>query len=192
MIVPEALQRIAAELNRAGIAYMLTGSFASVFYGSPRSTQDIDLVIAANRAQLQTFVESLSRGEYYVEADAALEALKRESLFNIIDLKTSWKIDMIIRKSRAFSQEEFGRRRLSNLEGMSLYVASAEDIILAKLEWAKLGKSNRQIEDAARILKMRIDSLDRSYVDKWVRELGVTKEWSEALRLADAPDSSIP
>ena len=192
MIVPEALQRIAAELNRAGIAYMLTGSFASVFYGSPRSTQDIDLVIAANRAQLQTFVESLSRGEYYVEADAALEALKRESLFNIIDLKTSWKIDMIIRKSRAFSQEEFGRRRLSNLEGMSLYVASAEDIILAKLEWAKLGKSNRQIEDAARILKMRIDSLDRSYVDKWVRELGVTKEWGEALRLADAPDSSIP
>ena len=192
MIVPEALQRIAAELNRAGIAYMLTGSFASVFYGSPRSTQDIDLVIAANRAQLQTFVESLSRGEYYVEEDAALEALKRESLFNIIDLKTSWKIDMIIRKSRAFSQEEFGRRRLSNLEGMSLYVASAEDIILAKLEWAKLGKSNRQIEDAAGILKMRIDSLDRSYVDKWVRELGVTKEWSEALRLADAPDSSIP
>ena len=192
MIVPEALQRIAAELNRAGIAYMLTGSFASVFYGSPRSTQDIDLVIAANRAQLQTFVESLSRGEYYVEADAALEALKRESLFNIIDLKTSWKIDMIIRKSRAFSQEEFGRRRLSNLEGMSLYVASAEDIILAKLEWAKLGKSNRQIEDAAGILKMRIDSLDRSYVDKWVRELGVTKEWGEALRLADAPDSSIP
>jgi hypothetical protein len=192
MIVPEALQRIAAELNRAGIAYMLTGSFASVFYGSPRSTQDIDLVIAANRAQLQTFVESLSRGEYYVEADAALEALKRESLFNIIDLKTSWKIDMIIRKSRAFSQEEFGRRRLSNLEGMSLYVASAEDIILAKLEWAKLGKSNRQIEDAAGILKMRIDSLDRSYVDKWVRELGVTKEWGEALRLADPPDSSIP
>jgi len=127
-----------------------------------------------------------------VEADAALEALKRESLFNIIDLKTSWKIDMIIRKSRAFSQEEFGRRRLSNLEGMSLYVASAEDIILAKLEWARLGKSNRQIEDAAGILKMRIDFLDRSYVDKWVRELGVTKEWSEALRLADAPDSSIP
>jgi hypothetical protein len=192
MIVPEALQRIAAELNRAGIAYMLTGSFASVFYGSPRSTQDIDLVIAANRAQLQTFVESLSRSKYYVEADAALEALKRESLFNIIDLKTSWKIDIIIRKSRAFSQEEFGRRRLSNLEGMSLYVASAEDIILAKLEWAKLGKSNRQIEDAAGILKMRIDSLDRSYVDKWVRELGVTKEWGEALRLADPPDSSIP
>jgi hypothetical protein len=183
MIVPEALQRIAAELNRAGIPFMLTGSFASVFYGSPRSTQDIDLVIAANRAQLQTFVESLPRGEYYVEADAALAALKRESLFNIIDLKTSWKIDMIIRKSRAFSQEEFGRRRLSNLEGVSLHVASAEDVILSKLEWAKLGASRRQIDDAAGILNLRGDSLDRPYLDKWVRELGLTKEWSEAQRM---------
>ncbi|MGA8763321.1 MAG: hypothetical protein WB562_10695, partial [Candidatus Sulfotelmatobacter sp.] len=111
------MQRIAAELNRAGIPYMLTGSFASVFYGSPRSTQDIDLVIAANPAQLRALVESLARSEYYVDAGAALEALKHESLFNILDLKTSWKIDMIIRKSRAFSQEEFGRRRLANLKG---------------------------------------------------------------------------
>jgi hypothetical protein len=184
MIVPEALQRIAAELNRVGIPYMLTGSFASVFYGSPRSTQDIDLVIAANRAQLQTFVESLARGEYYVEADAALEALKHESLFNIIDLKTSWKIDMIIRKSRAFSQEEFGRRRLSNVEGVALHVASAEDVILAKLEWAKLCASQRQIDDAAGILKLRGDSLDRPYLDKWVRGLGLAAEWSAAQRVA--------
>jgi hypothetical protein len=190
MIVPEALQRIAAELNRAGIPFMLTGSFASVFYGSPRSTQDIDLVIAANRAQLQTFVESLPRGEYYVEADAALAALKRESLFNIIDLKTSWKIDMIIRKSRAFSQEEFGRRRLSNVEGLSLHVASAEDVILAKLEWAKLGASQRQIDDAAGILKLRGDSLDRPYLDKWVRELGLTKQWNEAQRIARDPGAT--
>ena len=132
MIVPEALQRIAAELNRAGIPYMLTGSFASVSDGSPRSTQDIDLVIAANRTQLQTFVESLARGEGYVETEAALEALKHESLFKVIDLKTSSKIDRFVRKSREFSQEEFGRRRLWNLEGASLYVASAEDIVLAK------------------------------------------------------------
>ncbi len=184
MIVPEALQRIAAELDRAEIDYMLTGSFASVFYGSPRSTQDIDLVIAANSAQLQAFVETLPRSEYYVEMDAALEALQRESLFNIIDLKTSWKIDMIIRKSRAFSREEFGRRQLANVEGVSLHVASAEDIILAKLEWAKLGESQRQIEDAAGILKIRGDSLDASYLEKWVDDLGLTPQWDEARRTA--------
>ena len=186
MIVPEALQRIAAELNRAGIPFMLTGSFASVFYGSPRSTQDIDIVIGVTPVQLRTFVERLPRSEYYVDEDTALEALKRESLFNIIDLKTSWKIDMIIRKSRAFSQEEFGRRRLSNIEGVSLHVASAEDIILAKLEWAKLGASQRQIDDAAGILKLRGESLDRSYLDKWVRELNLVQEWSAAQRTAES------
>ncbi len=180
MIVPEALQRIAAKLNRAEIPYMLTGSFASVFYGSPRSTQDIDFVIAVNPEQLRAFLDNLPPDEYYVDADAALEALKRESLFNMIDLKTSWKIDMIIRKSRAFSREEFARRRLSNLEGFSLHVASAEDVILAKLEWAKLGRSQRQIEDAAGILKLQEDFLDRAYLDKWVRELNVTKEWNDA------------
>ena len=159
---------------------MLTGSFASVFYGSPRSTQDIDLVIAVNAAQIRTFLETLPSDEYYVEVDAALEALKRESMFNIIDLKTSWKIDLIVRKSRVFSQEEFGRRKLQNVQGVPLFVASAEDIILAKLEWAKLGESLRQIDDAAGILKLRGDSLDRSYLHKWVRELGLTKEWNAA------------
>lgn len=186
MIIPEALQRIVAELNRAGIPYMLTGSFASVFYGSPRSTQDIDLVIEVNPEKLRAFVEGLPRSEYYVDAEAALEALKRESLFNIIDLKASWKIDMIIRKSRAFSLEEFGRRRLSNLEGVALHVASAEDIILAKLEWAKIGESQRQIDDAAGILKLRGDSLDRSYLDKWVRDLDLPRQWNDAQRIAES------
>jgi hypothetical protein len=184
MIVPEALQRIAGELNRAEISYMLTGSFASVFYGAPRSTQDIDLVIAVTPAQLQSFIEGLPGGEYYVEEEAASEALQRESMFNIIDLKTSWKIDMIIRKSRAFSQEEFGRRKLQNVQGVPLFVASAEDIIIAKLEWAKIGESHRQIEDAAGILKLRADSLDRAYLDKWMRDLGLTRQWNDAMRRA--------
>jgi hypothetical protein len=186
MIVPEALQRIAAELNSAAIPYMLTGSFASVFYGSPRSTQDIDLVIETNYAQLRAFVDGLSLSEYYVEMEAALEALKRESIFNIIDLRSSWKIDIIIRKSRAFSREEFGRRRLQKVQEVPLFVASAEDVILTKLEWAKLGQSQRQIEDAAGILKMRREALDASYIAKWVRELGLSEQWMNAQSIAES------
>ena len=83
---------------------MLSGSFASAHYGAPRSTQDIDLVIAATPAELRAFVEALSGKEYYVDLDSALEAHKRQSMFNVIDLATGWKIDLIIRKSRAFSQ----------------------------------------------------------------------------------------
>ena len=105
-------------------------------------------------------------------------------MFNIVDMKTSWKIDLIICKSRAFSREEFSRRKLQNVQGTSLFVASAEDMILAKLEWAKLGKSQRQIEDAANILKLRADWLDRTYLDKWVGELELAEQWKDALRLA--------
>jgi hypothetical protein len=184
MSFPAVLQGVAAALDHAGIAYMLTGSFASVYYGSPRSTQDIDLVIAATPAQLRSFIESMPGDEYYSDLDAALEAHKRKSMFNVIDRKTGWKIDMIIRKDRAFSHEEFARRQRVNTEGISLFVASAEDVILAKLEWASFAQSQRQIEDAAGILRTRGDSLDRSYLDKWIRDLGLEKEWGDAKRKA--------
>jgi hypothetical protein len=108
MSFPEVLQRITAALDRAGVAHMLTGSLASAYYGSLRSTQDIDFVIAATPPQVQAFIQGLPADEYYADADAAHDAFKRESMFNVIDLRTGWKIDMIIRKSRSFSQEEFG------------------------------------------------------------------------------------
>src|SRR5271156_1300053 len=155
MNLPEVMPRIAAALDRAGIAYMLSGSFASAYYGAPRSTQDIDLVIAATPSQLRSFVQSLPSDEYYVDLDAALEAHKHQSLFNVVDMATGWKIDLIIRKSRPFSEEEFRRRKLVNLQGRSLFVASAEDVVVSKLEWAKLAQSQRHIEDVAGILRMR-------------------------------------
>ena len=79
----------------------------------------------------------------------------------MIDLTTGWKIDLIIRKSRAFSQEEFRRRQRVILQDLPLYVASAEDVVVSKLEWSKLAQSQRHIEDVAGILRMRWESLDR-------------------------------
>lgn len=189
MSVPDVLQRITGALDRAGIAYMLTGSFATVYYGSPRSTQDIDFVIAATPAQLQAFIQGLPPSEYYVDTDAALEAQKRQSMFNVIDMKTGWKIDLIILKARAFSQEEFSRRRRLSLEGTSLFIASVEDVILAKLEWSKLAQSRRQIEDAAGILKLRAASLDFQYLDKWLNNLELTNEWKDVQHRAQISDS---
>jgi hypothetical protein len=138
MSVSEVFHRITSALGEAGIAYMLAGSFASAYYGAPRTTQAIDLVIASTAEQLRTFVQLLSKDEYYVDLDTALEARKRESLFNVVDMATGWKIDLIIRKSRPFSEEEFRRRKLVNLQGSPLFVASAEDVVISKLEWAKL------------------------------------------------------
>jgi hypothetical protein len=180
----DVFRRITAALDRANIDYMLSGSFASAYYGAPRSTQDIDLVIAATPAQLRAFVQGLPSNEYYVDLDAALEAHRRQSLFNVIDLETGWKIDLIIRKSRAFSEEEFRRRQQINLQDTSLFVVSPEDVVISKLEWAKLAQSQRHIDDAAGILKMRWESLDRFYLEKWILDLDLEMQWTDARRTA--------
>jgi hypothetical protein len=180
MSLAELFRRIISALDLAGIAYMVSGSFASAHYGASRSTQDIDLVIAATPAQLRALVNSLPSDEYYVDLDAALEALTRQSLFNVIDLATGWKIDLIIRKSRPFSLEEFRRRRQVNLHDVPIFVASAEDIVISKLEWSKLAQSRRHVEDVAGILRARWKSLDRTYLEKWIDELGLTHQWNDA------------
>lgn len=184
MSVPDVFRRITAALEKADIGYMVTGSFASAHYGSPRSTQDIDLVIEATAEQLRALVGALPKNEYYVELDVALRAYQNRSLFNGIDLATGWKIDFIIRKSRPFSMEEFRRRQQVRLHGVDLYVATAEDTIISKLEWAKLGQSQRQIQDAAAILRVQWDTLDRTYLLNWVNELGLKSQWDDALRSA--------
>lgn|SRR5208282_3146507 len=188
MSIPEVLPKVTVALDRVGIPYMLSGSFASAYYGSPRSTQDIDLVIAPTPTQLRVFMQGLPSAEYYADLDSALEAYKHQSLFNVIDLATGWKIDLIIRKSRPFSQEEFSRRQLVTLQGIPLFVASGEDVVIAKLEWSKLAQSQRQIEDVVAILRTRRESLDRPYLEKWTSELGLTKEWNDARRATGFSD----
>lgn len=93
-------------------------------------------------------------------------------------------MDLIFRKSRLFSKEEFTRRKLANIEGFSLYVASVEDVVLAKLEWAKLSQSHRQIQDVVSVLKLKHRELDRQYLEKWVAELTLFPEWNDALAAA--------
>ena len=187
MSVEEVFRRITTALDETGIAYMLTGSFASAYYGAPRTTQDIDLIIEASADQLHAFVNALPRNKYYVNGEAALDAQRRESMFNVIDMETGWKIDFIIRKSRAFSQEEFRRRTPVQWQGIGLFLASPEDVLLSKLEWAHLGQSQRHIEDVAGILRLR-DSLDLTYIERWIAELGLSSEWENARRLAEALD----
>lgn len=123
MSIPGVLERICSQLEASGIAYMLVGSMASSRYGRPRSTQDIDLVIEASAERLRMLIQRFENSDYYPDLDAALEAHRRKSLFNVIDRKTGWKIDLIILKDHPHSQEAFGRRRLLAFEGVPIYVS---------------------------------------------------------------------
>ena len=171
------LAAIIRELDRAGIPHMLAGSFASSYHGDPRTTNDIDLVIAPTRTSLEAFVHSLDPTEYYVSPEAALEAFDRQGQFNVIVLESGWKVDLILRKERAFSRSEFERRELAEIEETQVFVATAEDTIVAKLEWARAGESERQLRDVTGILELRGSSLDLAYIERWVAELDLHGMW---------------
>lgn len=181
MSLSDLVAAVVQRLDEAGIPYMITGSLASSFHGEPRSTRDADLVIDPTPDAFRRFIDGLVGAEgFYVDADAAVDALERRTQFNLIDAATGWKVDFVIRKDRPFSLEEFRRRRPVDLLGTTAYLATAEDTIIAKLEWAQAGESERQLRDVASILSVVGDQLDRQYLDRWIADLGLVDLWERA------------
>ncbi len=174
----DPLAWIVGELERRGIAYMLAGSIASSFHGSPRTTHDIDVVISPNRADLDAFVRGLDPERQYVSEIAVDEAWHRRGMFNVVDYASGWKIDLILCKERAFSRMEFDRRIRVDLAGLGVWMATAEDTIIAKLERARTGESDRQLRDVEGILEAAADRLDRCHIARWVGELGLDALWN--------------
>src|SRR5712691_1186588 len=136
MSTHDLFDRLARALGQANIPYMFTGSFASSFHGTPRASNDFDLVLAPTAEQLRALKEILSEADYYFDLDDALDALKRSGQFNIIDLASGWKIDFIFRKHRAFSLAEFDRRFRIEFEGLSIFMATAEDVGIRPRLWS--------------------------------------------------------
>lgn len=180
MTVDDFFERLIAALERTSVPYMVTGSYASSAHGTPRATNDIDIVIAPTAEQLRSLTAEFPADKYYADELDALEALEHRSQFNIIDFATAWKADFIVRKDRDFSLLEFSRRRSHVIAGTRVQLATAEDVLIAKLEWHKLGESERQIEDAAGIIRRQGDALDHAYIERWVEELGLSEQWKTA------------
>jgi len=179
------IAEIVALLDRAGLDYMIVGSHASMFHGAPRSTQDLDIVVELRPASLGTLLQLVDRERFYVPDAAARDAVENDDQFNLIDLETGWKIDVIVRHHRPFSEEEFGRRQRALIGGSDVFVASAEDTVLSKLAWAAQSGSDRQVNDAAWVLAVQGASIDQPYVDHWARELDLVELLDQARRIAD-------
>ena len=183
--VEKVLQVFKRALDAAGVPYMVTGSLASSAFGEPRASEDIDIVIAPTREQLVELIHHFPDDQYYALEEDALQALAHRSMFNIIDFVSGWKVDLIVKKARPFSDEEFDRRQEIEVAGLRLSFASAEDTVISKLEWAKEGESQRQLEDAAGIIRVQAGNLDTAYIERWVRELGLSEQWAAAKARAD-------
>jgi hypothetical protein len=166
--------------KRRGFPTWSRASFASSHHGRPRSTQDADIVFDPTPESLDRFVARLIARGLYVDREHARDALRRRRPFNAVDASTGWKIDLVVVKARPFSREELRRRQLAEiLPGTRVSLATAEDTILSKLEWAKIsGGSEKQLLDVAGVVEMNPD-LDRTYVEHWARELDVLDLWRQ-------------
>jgi hypothetical protein len=184
MELKEVFHRASEVLQTSAVPYMLTGSFAGSYYGVLRATQDIDIVINATVHQIRQLVDDLQKSDYYADLQAALDAYKEQSMFNAVDNKTGWKIDFIFCKSNAYAREAFERRKAVEFHQARMFVALPEDVVLSKLQWAKMGESHRQLDDVAALLKKQVQALDFAYVERWVKELKLSEQWDNARKLA--------
>ena len=183
MTFRDLVQTVLKQLDAAGIPYMITGSIASSYYGEPRATRDLDVVIEPDARSLQALLVTLVAGGFYVDREAAHEALTLRTQFNAIG-PAALKVDFIIRKDRPFSQREFERRRPADLLGAAGFLPTIEDLIVAKLEWAA-GKlewaagsgSEVQLRDVGGMLAVGGDDIDFMYVTRWVSALHLSQVW---------------
>lgn len=178
LLVTQALEHI-------GIPYAVGGSLASSLHGVMRSTLDVDIVTDMRLEHIEPLVAALSK-EFYADDEMMRDAIEHHSSFNLIHYETAFKVDIFIRKSRAFDQMQLERRRKSVIAtdpDQSVYVTSPEDTILAKLEWYRLGGevSEQQWRDILGVLKTRKGDLDLDYLRKWANELKVAGLLERAL-----------
>lgn len=172
---------VVGHLDRLSIDYMIGGSTASSVYGEPRTTRDVDIVVEVDETSLRALFDSFAPDAVYVDRISFSQSVAPGQIFTLIDLRGGWKIDLVVRKDRRFSEVEFGRRQRVEVLGCSVMMATAEDVLLAKLEWSVMSGSTRQLDDARGIVRVQGDRLDLDHLRTWAERLGVSTAFDEVL-----------
>ena len=178
--------KVVAAFNRLGVPYLIGGSLASAVYGIVRATMAADLVADITSEQVLPLV-GLLEGEFYADENMIQDAIQHGSSFNLIHLETMFKVDVFILKQRAFDVNQMQRRisqTLGDAPDERAYFSTAEDIILAKLEWFQAGgeTSERQWRDILGVLDIQSDRLDYEYLQNWALKLGMQELLQKALK----------
>ena len=174
----EVLKAVARRLDETGIAYMITGSTAANFYAVPRMTRDIDIVVELSERDIGKFIQAFEN-DHYLEPETVREAVKNKGMFNLIHDQYIIKVDFVVRKDTLYRRKEFSRKKKIAVDGQDLYVVAPEDLILSKLEWAKDSGSEVQLRDVENLLRSA-NGLDRRYLARWARKLGVESRYRKA------------
>jgi hypothetical protein len=178
----ELLRRTLEALESQGIVYLIVGSFASIAYGEPRMTRDIDIVVDLKPDQVDRFCAAFPETDYYVSTAAALQAVREGGQFNVIHPASGNKLDFIVARRDAWGQEQLRRRqRVLILPGLSGYAASPEDVILGKMWYYQVGGSEKHLRDIAGIMQVSGEQVDKEYVVRWAEQLGFSQIWQAVL-----------
>ena len=180
MTQADLLRYLVETLEDVGVPYMVGGSHAAMYYGEPRLTRDVDVVVTLSLERLPALLEQFPAGEFYVDAEAAREAIATSGQFNIIHPGSGLKIDVYINPDTPYDRERLARRqRLPLATGIDAYFARPEDVILYKLLYARDGGDLHQ-RDVLGILRVSGPDLDQRYLAEWADRLGVRALWDRA------------
>jgi hypothetical protein len=180
MTQAELLRDLVDVLEGSGAEYMIGGSHASIYYGEPRLTRDVDVIVALRAEHLPAFVGGFPADEYYVDEDAAREAVRTAGQFHIIHPGSGQKIDVYVNPDTPYDRARLARRqRLPLLPGMSAYFARPEDVILYKLLYHRQVESGMHLRDVLGILRVSGPDLDERYITEWADRLGVRALWEQ-------------
>ena len=179
----ELLKKVVQALNENKIDYMITGSTASSFYGEPRSTHDIDVVVSISKADVEKLAASFPKNEFHFDKEDFIEAISGKRMANVIDIKEGDKIDFWVLSDDNYNRESFCRKTEEDFMGIKIKFPTPEDIIILKLKWAReSGGSEKQLQDARGVYQVYNDKLDLKYIEKWVNQLALKDLWEVLIK----------
>ena len=173
------LKIVKKRLDKADILYMVSGGMAVSFWGFPRTTHDIDIVIEAQEKDKNKIIELFEK-DFYISDIAVEEAIKNRFTFNIIDNKSGLKIDFWLLKKDAFGKSEFSRKIKERMFGEDIFIISPEDLVLCKLMGFEEIKSGRRLQDAKSILQT--SKVDMKYIKSWAEKQGTMEILNDLLK----------
>jgi hypothetical protein len=181
-----ALLEVVRVLEDLGLDYAIGGSVASSVFGEPRASADADLLVELAERDVPGLLEKLAEA-FYVSDDAAREAVRRRSAFNVIHLRSMYKIDLFVAGSGPLDREQLRRREeivIAREPESRAYVTAPENIVLRKLDWYRTGGeiSDQQWRDVQGVLKVQAETIDLAYLQALADRVGLSVLLGRALR----------
>ena len=174
----ELLRRVVDALERLDLPYLITGSIATILYGEPRFTNDIDIVVQLPPNRIDDLAEAFPSDQFYLDSERIQQAIASKGQFNIIHPASGLKIDIIIPAMDEFDQSRFARAvRVHPADDYEATFASAEDVIIKKMQFFAEGGSEKHLRDIASVLRISAADIDRDYVANWSDRLGLREIW---------------